>query len=183
MSKAVIDELDLVQRLQAGDRKSFEILYERYAGAMAAIILQLVPNPNDAENILQDALVKVWRNIHLFDPAKGRFYTFLVTIARRMAIDFTRSNYFSTQKKIQSPDILVNIPNQEDLAAKLDNELILKIIEALDIPQRKILELLYFKGYTQQEVSEEMDIPLGTVKSRTRAAINHLRNHITIKEL
>lgn len=181
MSKAVMNELDLVQYLQAGDRKAFEILYDRYAGAMAAMILQVVPNPSDAENVLQDSLVKVCRNIHLFDPAKGRLYTFLVMIARRMAIDFTRSNYFSAQKKIQNPDILVHKPDQEDLTVKLDNELVFKTIKILDIPQRKIIELLYFKGYTQQEVSEELDIPLGTVKSRTRSAINHLRKHLTIK--
>lgn len=172
------NESEFIQKLKTGDTAAFTDLYDRYSSALFGIISHLVQNPADAENLLQDTFVKIWRNIGLFDPEKGRLYTFMSTIARRMALDFLRSSYKVHQKNIQTDETAVHIPGENTAQAKTDFIGLDHLVARLDPTYKHIIDLIYFQGLTQQEVSDELNMPLGTVKSRCRAALMQLRSQI-----
>mgnify|MGYP002399942128 CR=1 FL=1 len=173
-------EQEAIQQLLAGDKQAFSDLYDRYSEALYGLILNIVANEADAENLLQDAFVKIWRNLKLFDPEKGRLFTFLATIARRTALDFIRSAFKSNQKMIQNTDAAVSIESPNSEMAKIDFIGLDSLLEKLKPEQREIIDLIYFQGLTQQEVSDELQLPLGTVKSRCRATLLHLRTVLEV---
>ncbi|MEQ1744389.1 MAG: sigma-70 family RNA polymerase sigma factor [Saprospiraceae bacterium] len=174
-------ELALVERLQQGERPAFAELYDRYGKNLYAIIFEVTKSESDAENVLQDTFVKIWRNIGRYDAAKGRLYTWLVVIARRMALDFVRSNYFLERQTIQSADVVVSVPSPAPEMQRLDHIGLEKAVESLQPHLRQVIDLQYFMGYSQQEVADETGLPLGTVKSRTRAALSHLRQKLSFE--
>jgi RNA polymerase sigma-70 factor (ECF subfamily) len=138
----------------------------------------MINDKDEAENLLQEVFVKIWKNIDKYDKTKGRFYTWMVVITRRLTLDFIKSSYYNEKKKIQNDEILVHtqISNSESF---YDYDLgIKKIISELDDNLRLMIELQYIKGFTQQEVADETGIPLGTVKTRTRNALLTLRKKL-----
>jgi RNA polymerase sigma factor (sigma-70 family) len=171
-------EIRFTERLQAGEEAAFAELYDRYGRTLYAVIVEVVQSEADAENILQDAFVKIWRNISMYDPAKGRLYTWLLTLVRRLALDFVRSQYFRERKMNQSVDNAVYISGPSPEMSRLENIGVLDVVSKLAPELKQVIDLQYFKGYTQQEVSDETGLPLGTVKSRTRAAILLLRKQL-----
>ncbi len=176
--KSRMDEHELIARLKQLDEKSYAYLYDQYSANLYHVIFRLVNSESESENLLQDTFVKIWRSIDLYDPAKGKLYTWLVTIARNMAIDYCRSQYFSKKKMIQSEDSIVHIETDSRVMSKLEYIGLEKILFSLDENSKQIIDLQYYYGYTQQEISEEFGIPLGTVKSRTRIALNKLREQL-----
>lgn len=179
-SVAIWNEQEMIAQLLSGDTAAFSGLYDRYSGALYGLILNIVENEADAENLLQDAFVKIWRNFRYFDPEKGRLFTFLATIARRTALDFIRSAYKSNQKMIQTTDAAVSIEAPNPEMAKMDFIGMDSLLSKLKPEQREIIDLIYFQGLTQQEVSDELQLPLGTVKSRCRATLLHLRTVLEV---
>ncbi|NUO02398.1 MAG: sigma-70 family RNA polymerase sigma factor [Saprospiraceae bacterium] len=179
-SVTIWNEQEAVAQLLAGDTAAFSRLYDRYSGALYGLILSIVEHEADAENLLQDAFVKIWRNIKYFDPEKGRLFTFLATIARRMALDFIRSAYKSNQKMIQSTDAAVSVEAPNSEIAKVDFIGMESLLSKLKPEQREIIDLIYFQGLTQQEVSDALQLPLGTVKSRCRTTLLHLRTVLEV---
>ena len=168
-------EAAFVERLQQGDRVAFAELYDRYGKALFNVIYEVVKSVADAENLLQDTFVKIWRNIHLYDAQKARLYTWLVIIARRRALDFVRSRQFSGGQIIQSTEILVSLEADATATQQLDHIGMDAVVGKLGRPLQQVIHLQYFMGYTQQEVADALKIPLGTVKSRTRTALLELR--------
>lgn len=172
------NELEFVERLKAGEQAAFNELYDRYGRAIYNVILENTRSSADAENLVQDAFVKIWRNIDRYDASKGRLFTWLVVIARRVALDFMRSKYFLSKGKIQNEEKAVSIespaPEMQQLEyIGLENE-----TRKLAPNLKQIIDLQYFMGYTQQEVADETGLPLGTVKTRTRAALMFLRKNL-----
>jgi RNA polymerase sigma-70 factor (ECF subfamily) len=166
----------LVQRLQSGDENAFASLYDDFAGMLFGVIVRIVGDRKEAENLLQDCFVKIWQNIHRYDTEKGRLATWLINIARNTAIDFTRSKYFSQKKKNQSLDVFVVPESGKSVSNPVVETLgIRQLVQKLTPVCRQVIELMYFDGYTQQEIADNFGIPLGTVKSRTRLAIRELR--------
>lgn len=169
-------EQELVSALQNRDTKAVEVLYDRYSKALLTIIYRIVENQEMAEDVLQDSFVKIWNNIGQYDNTKGTLFTWMLNICRNSAIDKTRSKEFKAGTKNQSLDGNVNIAqphaefNPETLGLK-------SMTEKLKPEQKQIVDLIYFKGYTHVEVSEELNLPLGTVKTRLRMAIMELRNY------
>lgn len=171
----IITELDLINQLRNGNREAYEHLYHNYGAMLYGIILRIVEEEEEAQNLLQDSFVKVWKNIMTYDDTKGRLATWLINIARNTAIDFTRSAYFIKKKQNQSIENYV-IPVKHNFhATKEDTIGVKKMVQELPIEHRQIIEHMYFDGYTQQEIADEYNIPLGTVKTRTRAAMQALR--------
>lgn len=154
-----------------GNRTAFSVLYDRYGRAMYSVIFDITQSSEDAENLLQDAFVKVWHNIHRYDATKGRLYTWLVVIARRLALDFVRSAYFAGKQKIQNLDVAVSVESASTEMARLEHIGVETALTQLTPNLRQVIDLQYFMGYTQQEVADETGLPLGTVKTRTRAAL------------
>ncbi|HMJ46638.1 MAG TPA: sigma-70 family RNA polymerase sigma factor [Ferruginibacter sp.] len=169
-------EEELVLLLQSRDQQAFSYLYDNYAAALNGIIYRMVENRELAEDILQEAFVKIWNNFPNYDTAKGRLFTWMLNITRNLTIDTLRSKGYKKQAKISSDEISVsNFTDDSKVAERFDALGIKKQLVNLKPEQRSIIDLAYFNGYTQDEISKEMGIPLGTVKTRMRAAIIELR--------
>jgi RNA polymerase sigma-70 factor, ECF subfamily len=170
------NEEELVLLLQNQDQQAFSYLYDNYSAALNGIIFRMVENRELAEDILQEAFVKIWNNFSSYDTGKGRLFTWMLNITRNLTIDALRSKGYKKQAKISSDENSVNnLSNDSRVAESFDAMGIRKQLANLKPEQRSIIDLAYFNGYTQDEISKEMGIPLGTVKTRMRAAIIELR--------
>lgn len=168
----------MTEKLKEGDEQSFRHLYDHYSKALFNIILQVVKNHEQAEDVLQQSFIKIWKNIDRYEPAKGRLFTWMLNIARNQAIDATRSKEFNNNAKTVS--LTENVYNKEGVPAAIQDFGINKMLEMLNPESRKLLELSYFMGYTQEEIAAMLQIPLGTVKSRIRSIILQLRKKMTV---
>lgn len=169
-------EQELVVLLQNQDQQAFSYLYDNYSAALNGIIYRMVENRELAEDILQEAFVKIWNNFSSYDTGKGRLFTWMLNITRNLTIDTLRSKSYKKQSKISSNENSVgNLSNGGKETERFDAMGIRKQLVNLKPEQRSIIDLAYFNGYTQDEISKEMGIPLGTVKTRMRAAIIELR--------
>ena len=163
----------LINRLKQQDRAAIGELYDAYSGALFGVVLRIVQSRELAEQFLQDTVFKACRNSQSYDASKGRLFTWLLNIARNTAIDATRTAHFRHYQKTDSLDNLVHKPGGESINP--EHVGIKEVVSRLDGKYRSLIDLVYFKGYTQEEVAEEMSIPLGTVKTRLRYAIGELR--------
>lgn len=167
----------LITRFQQKDQKAFEQLYNMYGESMHGVIYNIVRDNDLAEEIMQDVFIKAWNNSATYSAEKGRFFTWILNIARNAAIDKTRSKAFKDSKKNLDAEYFVDILQTSDnLDDKTDAIGIKKFVSKLAKKCIEVIELLYFKGYTQQEASEALDMPIGTVKTRNRNCIKELRN-------
>ncbi len=151
------------------------VLYDQYASVLYGIVLQIVPSETEAQDILQEAFLKVWQAGPTYDPARGSLFTWMLNITRNTAIDKTRSKSF--KKKAHWVALEDNTANLVDWSVhpQPDHIGLKKEVDSLEFKYRQVIELLYFRGFTQREVVELLRIPLGTVKSRTRIALRKLR--------
>ncbi len=169
----------LIQKMQQGDEKAFADIYQMYSGAIQGVIYAILRDRELTEEVVQDVFVKVWNNCSSYTVGKGRFYTWLLNIARNAAIDRTRSKDFKNSNKNLATENFVDILSGHDnLSKKMDALGIRKFVEALKPICIQIIDLLYFKGFTQVEAAKEMNSPLGTLKTRARNCINELRNKV-----
>jgi RNA polymerase sigma-70 factor (ECF subfamily) len=146
------------------------------------VIASIVRDRELAEELAQDVFVKVWNHSGSYNPSKGRFFTWILNIARNTAIDKLRSKAYKNQKKNLPADFFVGILEQADTEVEFMNTSGLKkLLMGLQKKCIQIIDLLYFRGYTQQQASEELGIPLGTVKTRNRNCIGKLRDNMTLE--
>jgi RNA polymerase sigma-70 factor (ECF subfamily) len=179
-TKPLIAENELVSLLKSRDKRGFEMLYTNYSSALYGIVLKIVRTEEIAEDVLQDAFVKIWKNVISYDSSKGTLFTWMLNVARNTAIDRIRSQEYKNTAKIQSIDNNVGITaGQPTTHIPVEHIGLDGIVAKLKPEHQVIIEYLYFKGFTQAEVAEELDIPLGTVKTRVKSAINHLRELFT----
>lgn len=171
-------ELDnLIEKFKAKDIKAFEQLYSMYSESMHGVIYNIVRDHDIAEEVMQDVFVKIWHKSDTYSSKKGRFFTWILNISRNAAIDKTRSKAFKKTKQNLNSDFFVDIIESNDsLDNKTDAIGIKKFVSKLKKKCKEVIELLYFKGYTQSEASEALDIPIGTIKTRNRNCIQELRN-------
>lgn len=167
----------LVIELQKGNEAAFSTLYDKFSPALYGIILKIVRDDEVAQDILQDCFVTIWKKANSYSEDKSSFFTWMLNICRNKSIDVIR-------KRNREADHLRVMKETDHLStseASMNIHAIgLKdIISELPEQHQIIIEYLYFKGYTQQEVSDELNIPLGTVKTRARYALNELRNNFT----
>ncbi len=169
-------EEDLVELLRSGNQSAFAYLYDNYSGALFNIIFRMIENRELAEDVLQEAFVKIWNNISGYDHTRGRLFTWMLNITRNLTIDTIRSKGYRKQHKIQSSENAVdNVSNSTNIAASFDALGIRSHLAQLKSDQKQIIDLAYFEGLTQQEISKQLALPLGTVKTKMRAAIMELR--------
>ncbi|MES2811637.1 MAG: sigma-70 family RNA polymerase sigma factor [Bacteroidota bacterium] len=163
------------------DAHAYTILYNMYSKSLFAVIFNLVKDREESEDILQEVFVKIWKNIDSYSESKGRFYTWALNIARNTSIDKMRSKNFNNSKKNLSTDNFVHLLDDSNkLVNRIDTIGIKEFIQKLKPKCIALIDLLFFKGYTQQEASEELEIPLGTVKTNNRNCINDLRNFLQV---
>ena len=171
------DPLDLlIEKFQTKDETAFEKLYEMYKDSIHGIVYKIVNHHNLADEVTQDTFIKAWNNAHRYSSQKGRFFTWILNIAKNTAIDKLRSKSFRKSNKTLNTDAYINvIKSSENLDNQTDAIGIKEIVKTLTPNRHKIIDLLYFKGFTQQEASDFLKIPLGTVKSRSRNSIQQLK--------
>lgn len=166
----------LILELQNGNQRAFERIYELYSESIFGIIYSIVNDKDIAEEILQDVFLKIWNNASSYNSDKGRFFTWILNIARNASIDQLRSKRHKNSQKNLTADNFVDIlESSSNFSSKADAIGIQKYINVLKPVCKKLIDLLFFKGFTQKETAEELDMPLGTVKTRNRACINKLR--------
>lgn len=172
---------ELLAQIYKKDDKAFTLLYDMYAKNLYGIIYNLIKEREEAEDVLQEVFVKIWKNLDSYNENKGRFFTWILNIARNGAIDRLRSKDFNNNQKNLSSDNFVHILDDSSRTTnKIDTIGIQEFVKKLKPKCIQLIDLLFFKGYTQQEVSETLEIPLGTVKTQNRNCINELRNLLRV---
>ena len=162
-------------------------LYDRYSRTVFGVGLKILGERSLAEELVQDVFLKVWRSSHTFDPSRGSFSTWLYRVTRSVAIDLYRKRS-SRVSQVSNGDLhiaAVRDPSDGPQEVVDESWLSWKVSRALDVldaPHREVIELAYFGGLSQREVSERTGMPLGTVKSRTASAFKSLRAELAIQD-
>jgi len=169
---AVEADADLIQRAGAGDRAAFETLYRRYARAIFGLALRRLGDRSRAEDAVQETFTSVWRSARSYDPARGPGAPWLYAVARNAIIDRSRAR---VEPPVEAPDEPSGEAGPPELAERSFVALrVHRALEELPEREREVLSLAYWSGLSQSEVAEFLGIPLGTVKTRTRAALARL---------
>ena len=176
--KISLSEEELVLALRNREKIAIEALYDMYSTSLMGVIARIVIDTAVAEDVLQETFIKIWNSFQSYSTEKGRLFTWMVNIARNLSIDKVRSKDFKNQNKNQELEINVTfIDEQRNTVYKPELLGVKELVEKLKPEQKAILDLVYFKGYTHVEVSDELGVPLGTVKTRLRMAIMQLRTY------
>jgi len=166
----------LIILLQQQSREGYNYLYRQYSGVLFGVINKVVYDEQTAQDVLQDVFVKIWNNISQYNPQKGRLYTWMINIARNAAIDKLRSKGEIMKTKIQTGENVVdNLERSLKTEQVTDTIGLRKKVADLKPEYETIIDLAYYKGYTLDEISKTLEMPLGTVKTRMRSAIQQLR--------
>lgn len=174
--------ISLVDQLRTGDKAAMAKLYDAYAGMVYGVVLKMIREEELAREIVQDVFIKVWKNISSYDESKARLSTWIMNIARNRCIDEIRSKTFKNQKENQSlDDSVYEVDKGNNAELKVDTIGLRSVVERLRPEQKKLLELVYFGGYTHGEAAKELGIPLGTVKTRVRNSILELRKILKVE--
>ncbi len=174
---SLTEELELVRRVARGDQQAFLALYDRHAPRVHALTLHILGDPMLAEEATQDTFLKLWSRARLYLAERGSFLVWLLTIARRTALDRLR---FEARRPLISDagdpeELWPLIPDEKQDPEEARWQSLYFAVHALPEEQRLVIELGYYQGMSQSEISAELGWPLGTVKTRMRAAMASLR--------
>lgn len=172
---AELDDLEVIREAARGEIKALAALYDRYAGLLLAMANRMLGDKTVAEDLVQDVFMEVWRRAHAFDPARGTVRTWLLVRLRSRALDRLRSATHRREVMVDDVGPREAAPTPEDPELSPDRALVRAAILQLPEDQRLVIELSYFHGLSSSEIAEQMGSPIGTVKSRTAAALGKLR--------
>ncbi|RXK83970.1 sigma-70 family RNA polymerase sigma factor [Filimonas effusa] len=161
--------------LKRRHQSAFEYLYDNYAGALNTVILSVIPDRELANDILQEVFVKIWRQIDTYDESRGRLFTWMTNIARNASIDMVRSKGYRYQQQNRELTDSVYQSGESSTQIPIERIGLRKLVHQLKPDYKELVELSYFQGFTQEEISKMLGIPLGTVKTRLRAALIQLK--------
>jgi len=169
-------EQELVSLLLQQNGQAFSYLYDNYSPALFGIINQIILDKNISADVLQDVFINIWRKIDSYDETKGRLFTWMLNIARNAAIDKIRSRPYQNSLKNQPLTETVNTITANSVVNPQVNDIGLKkLVNGLKQEYQELIELSYFQGFTHEEISKLLNLPLGTVKTRIRSALIQLR--------
>jgi len=170
-------DAELLRHMRVGEESALEVLYARYAGLIFTLALRIVGDPELAREVLQDTFLRCWDGREAYDPGRGRVPGWLMGIARNRAIDLLRSRPHQARLREREPLVgLASEPAQRDVTDSVTlRRAVASALQDLPIGQRQAIELAYYGGHTQVEIARELGEPLGTIKSRTREAMERLR--------
>jgi RNA polymerase sigma-70 factor, ECF subfamily len=163
---------ELIERVGDGDRDAFEELYRRYTRPVLGLALRRLGDRGRAEDAFQEAFAAIWRSASSYDPERGRGGAWLYTVARNAIVDGARRR---PEPPVEAPDepSAEGGPDEHAVASWLSWR-VHRALEQLPAHERPVIELAYWGGLSQSEISEFLDIPLGTIKTRTRSALARL---------
>jgi RNA polymerase sigma factor (sigma-70 family) len=171
-------EESLVAALRNKDNDAYEHLYLHYRGALYSVVSQFISDTETANDVLQEVFVAVWKNIDKYDAHKGRLFTWLHTLTRNTSINKTRSkNYKGHQKNDGLDNYVYSLDIKESSQQNINIIGLRKQVHLLREDYKNVLELCYYNGFTQEEIAQTLQIPIGTVKTRLRNALIELRKN------
>ncbi|PYL06122.1 MAG: RNA polymerase subunit sigma-24 [Verrucomicrobia bacterium] len=174
-------DLELMRGLQAEDAEALSQLYDRYSGILKALILRVLHNETEADDLLQEIFMEIWRQAKNFSAQKGKPLGWMVTLARRRAIDALRKKqaYSRAEERLQmeteqQPEAWVHNSTQEEIVLGDTRVLVRDVISRLPPPQQQAVELAFFQGMSQREIAAHTNTPLGTVKTRLELGLKKI---------
>ncbi len=178
MSDANLLHLRLLSATAQGDRGAFAALYKEVAGRLYAVSLQLLQQPDLAEDAVQEAFVRIWHNAGEYQHDKGQVLTWMISIVRYRALDMLRAS--RRRRETSSTHEELDEPSHErgpytELFEQRERVRIDQCMDHLEQSQRQAIHLAYFKGFTHHEVCAHLDSPLGSVKSWIRRGLERLK--------
>lgn len=178
IKKISLSEEELVGKLKSRDTIAIQALYDMYSGALFGVISRIIQQNEVSEDLLQETFIRIWNSAGSYDSSKGRLFTWMMNIARNLSIDKLRSKDFKNSSKNQDIENTVDfLDAHKGVTFNADTLGLKDMVTELKPDFIKVLNLVYFKGYTHNEAAEELNLPLGTVKTRLRMAIVELRKH------
>jgi len=173
-----IDDNQLVKRVAQGDEGAFLTLYDCYVGRVHALTLRILGDQMLAEEATQDTFLKLWSRAHIYLPERGPLLPWLLTIARRTALDRLRleARRPTLSDSNDPTQALQTIPSDESVPQESRWRSMHFAVQTLSTEHRQLIDLAYYKGLSQSEIAEVLGWPLGTVKTRLRAAMERLRH-------
>lgn len=174
----------LIEAINAGNQTALRHLYRRHSGLVYTLALQIVAYKSEAEDITQEVFLTLWRRRH-YDPNRGSVRRFLVMITRSRAIDRLRSrqsryNCYQRLHRLSQDEASRNWP-LETVTYQEQAQQVRDALAALPETEREVLEIAYYQGLSQSAIAQQLNIPVGTVKSRTRQAIQKLRRVFNVR--
>lgn len=170
-------DIDCLQRIGAGDTPALGELYDRYIALIFPVAVKIVGNKEEAEDVMQDVWMQVWRSAASYDAKRGAVPAWLLTITRTRALDRYRSRSARERRedtvRAEAPAIATPSNGVERASSR---DAVRRAFDTLEPHHRQVLELAYWKGLSQSEIAETLSAPLGTVKSWTRQALRGLRD-------
>ena len=171
----------LMERIQARDDKAIAILYRRHTPLLRSVIGRILNNDCDVDDLLQVVFLEVWRQAAHYDEAKGKALGWIVTLARRRAIDKVRTmqTYFRAQERLrEEPEPAPHLGADEEAAASDTAKIFSRVLATLPVLQREALDFAFYRGLSQREIAAHTGIPLGTIKTRLELALRKVRTAI-----
>jgi len=174
-------DLELMQAIQRQEPEALSQLYDRYNGILKALILRVIHNESEADDLLQEIFMEIWNQAKNFSAQKGKPLGWMVTLARRRAIDGLRKKqaYARAEERLQSeteqqPDAWVHNATEQEITFRDTRVLVRKVIDSLPPPQQQAIELAFFRGMSQREIAANTNTPLGTVKTRLELGLKKI---------
>jgi len=174
-------DVDLMLGIQAGDADALSQLYDRYNGILKALILRIIHSETEADDLLQEVFMEIWNQAKNFSAEKGKPLGWMVTLARRRAIDALRKKqaYARAEEGLkaqpeQQPDAWVRNVTQDEIHRGDTRALMAKVMSSLPEAQRQVIEFAFFQGMSQREIASNTNIPLGTVKTRLELGLKKI---------
>lgn len=180
-SGSAIADIVLLTRIAGRDAAALGELYDRHNRLLFSLIMRVLRDRGESEDVLQDVFMRVWDRADSYTPALGTPSAWLVRIARNRAIDRLRSRQVraNVAESYEDPPVAADLTlagNPEQLARTAEHRrAIVSALDQLPAEQRTLIDAAYFEGYTQSELAERFNLPLGTVKTRIRTAMQELR--------
>jgi len=172
-------ELALIRQIAGADQVALGSLYDRVGGWVYSLAYSIVKNQADAEEVTQEVFLTVWKKAVDFTETRGSIRAWLAVMTRHAAIDRTRGRQYKETRRSDSGDAaerqLAQLPDQTAPNGAGDRNVIGQAMLQLEEPQRQLLYMSYYEGYSHSEIAERLDLPVGTVKSRIRSGVNRLR--------
>tara|TARA_B100000965_G_scaffold394769_1_gene407414 strand:+ start:5175 stop:5732 length:558 start_codon:yes stop_codon:yes gene_type:complete len=168
-------EQKIVALLHEGDKQSVRLIFKHYGVVLLNVIQRVVGNRAMAEEVLQQVLLKVWQNAQSYNAQKAGLYSWLVAISRNAALDQRKTKDFKLTQASRDALEVMALENKADASNSIDKMVTEQLLEQLSDHYQILIKMSFFEGYSHQEISDTLNIPLGTVKTRIRMALKQLR--------
>lgn len=180
----LLPDQELMKRIAAKDEEALKQLYDHYEKPIYSFAYRMVRDAMMSEEIVQELFLRIWHTAERFDGAQGKLTSWMFTLTRNITIDLLRKKRSRTPQAMAEPDQLEFVADERmntelNVEKKWVGEQVKAALDDLNEDQKKVVEWIYYQGYTHQEVSDMHAIPLGTVKSRVRLAMKQLQRRLS----